>query len=42
MELRVALEEFLTAVPSFKVVNPAGLKYSQGLRSIDNLEIVWK
>ncbi len=42
MELRVALEEWLTSVPNFSVVNPAGLKYSQGLRSIDNLELVWK
>lgn len=42
MELRVALEEWLAAVPNFQVVNPAGLKYSQGLRSVDNLELVWK
>ncbi len=42
MELRVALEEWLTAVPDFRVVNPAGLQYSQGLRSVNNLELVWK
>ena len=41
MELRVALEEWHRAVPDYRL--PAGLKlrYSQGLRSIDNLELIW-
>jgi cytochrome P450 len=41
MELRVALEEWHLAVPEYRL--PAGieLRYSQGLRSIDNLELIW-
>jgi cytochrome P450 len=41
MELRVALEEWLAAVPDFALKDGIALRYSQGLRSIDNLEIVW-
>ncbi|HUR79069.1 MAG TPA: cytochrome P450 [Acidimicrobiales bacterium] len=41
MELRVALEEWLAAVPDFTVKEGVALRYSQGLRSVDNLEIVW-
>lgn len=41
MELRVALEEWLSAVPDFSIKPGVELKYSQGLRSVDNLEIVW-
>ncbi|MDP1792729.1 MAG: cytochrome P450 [Acidimicrobiales bacterium] len=41
MELRVALEEWLDAVPDFSLKPGIELKYSQGLRSVDNLEIVW-
>jgi cytochrome P450 len=41
MELRVALEEWLKAVPDFSIKEGVELRYSQGLRSIDNLEICW-
>ncbi|MEY2425294.1 MAG: hypothetical protein QOI61_866 [Actinomycetota bacterium] len=41
MELRVALEEWLAAVPDFAIKDGVELRYSQGLRSIDNLELVW-
>ena len=41
MELRVALEEWLAAVPDFSLKEGIELKYSQGLRAVDNLEIVW-
>lgn len=41
MELRVALEEWLAVVPDFSIKEGTALRYSQGLRSIDNLEIVW-
>lgn len=41
MELRVALEEWLDAVPDFSIKPGVELKYSQGLRSVDNLEITW-
>ena len=41
MELRVALEEWLTAVPNFSVKEGIELKYSQGLRAVENLELVW-
>lgn len=41
MELRVALEEWLQAVPDFSIKPGVELKYSQGLRSVDNLELVW-
>jgi cytochrome P450 len=41
LELRVALEEWLAAVPDFTIKEGVALRYSQGLRSIDNLEISW-
>jgi cholest-4-en-3-one 26-monooxygenase len=41
MELRVTLEEWLAAVPDFSVKEGVALRYSQGLRSVDNLELVW-
>jgi cytochrome P450 len=41
MELRVTLEEWLAAVPDFTIKEGVALRYSQGLRSVDNLEIVW-
>ena len=41
MELRVALEEWLAVVPDFAIKDGVALRYSQGLRSVDNLEIVW-
>lgn len=41
MELRVALEEWHAAVPSYAVADGVELLYTQGLRAIDNLELVW-
>jgi cytochrome P450 len=41
MELRVALEEWHHAVPDYRLVEGIELRYSQGLRSIDNLELIW-
>jgi cytochrome P450 len=41
MELRVALEEWHLAVPDYRLPEGIELRYSQGLRSIDNLELVW-
>jgi cytochrome P450 len=41
MELRVALEEWHLAVPQYRLVEGIELRYSQGLRSIDNLELIW-
>lgn len=41
MELRVALEEWHQAVPSYSIADGVELHYSQGLRSVDNLELVW-
>ena len=41
MELRVALEEWHKAVPEYRLKDGIDLVYSQGLRSIDNLELVW-
>ncbi len=41
MELRVALEEWHAAVPEYSLVPGIELRYSQGLRSVDNLELVW-
>jgi cytochrome P450 len=41
MELRVALEEWHLAVPDYRIKEGVQLLYSQGLRSIDNLELVW-
>jgi cytochrome P450 len=41
MELRVALEEWHLAVPEYRLPEGIELRYSQGLRSIDNLELIW-
>ncbi len=41
MELRVALEEWHKAVPEYRLKDGIELVYSQGLRSVDNLELVW-
>lgn len=41
MELRVALEEWHAAVPTYSLKDGIELRYSQGLRSVDNLELVW-
>jgi cytochrome P450 len=41
MELRVALEEWHLAVPDYRLPEGIQLRYSQGLRSIDNLELIW-
>ncbi|MEQ1786514.1 MAG: cytochrome P450 [Acidimicrobiales bacterium] len=41
MELRVALEEWHAAVPNYSLEEGIVLRYSQGLRSVDNLELVW-
>jgi cytochrome P450 len=41
MELRVALEEWHKAVPDYRIKEGVDLLYSQGLRSVDNLELVW-
>jgi cytochrome P450 len=41
MELRVALEEWHRAVPDYRLPDGIELRYSQGLRSIDNLELIW-
>ena len=41
MELRVALEEWHAAVPTYTVREGVDLLYTQGLRSVENLELVW-
>jgi len=41
MELRVALEEWHQAVPDYSIKDGVVLRYSQGLRSVENLELVW-
>jgi cytochrome P450 len=41
MELRVALEEWHLAVPDYALVEGIELVYSQGLRAVENLELVW-
>jgi cytochrome P450 len=41
MELRVALEEWHAAVPQYRVRDGVELRYSQGLRAVENLELVW-
>jgi cytochrome P450 len=41
MELRVALEEWHLAVPEYRLPEGLQLHYSQGLRSVDNLELIW-
>jgi cytochrome P450 len=41
MELRVALEEWHRAVPDYRIADGVELHYSPGLRSVENLELVW-
>jgi cytochrome P450 len=41
MELRVALEEWHRSIPEYRLADGNVLLYSQGLRAIDNLELVW-
>ena len=41
MELLVALEEWHAAVPDYELAGGVELEYSQGLRSVDNLELTW-
>ena len=41
MELRVALEEWHRAVPDYRIRDGVELHYSQGLRAVENLELVW-
>jgi cytochrome P450 len=41
MELRVALEEWHAAIPEYHLAEGIQLRYSQGLRAVDNLELVW-
>jgi cytochrome P450 len=41
LELRIVLEEWHAAVPSYSLADGLQLSYSRDLRSIDNLELVW-
>ena len=41
MELRVALEEWHAAIPEYRLADDITLLYSQGLRAVENLELVW-
>jgi cytochrome P450 len=41
MELRVALEEWHAAVPDYALADGIELLYSQGLRAVENLELIW-
>jgi cytochrome P450 len=41
MELRVAMEEWHAAVPHYELTPGIELAYSQGLRSVENLELIW-
>ncbi len=41
MELRVTLEEWHARVPDYAIAPGTELRYSQGLRAVDNLELVW-
>jgi cytochrome P450 len=41
MELRVALEEWHASVPDYAIVDGIELRYSQGLRAVENLELTW-
>jgi cytochrome P450 len=41
MELRVALEEWHRAIPDYSVRDDIVLLYTQGLRAVENLELVW-
>ena len=41
MELRIALEEWHRAVPVYEMAPGVVPVYSEGIRSVDNLELVW-
>jgi cytochrome P450 len=41
MELRVAMDEWHRAVPDYALADGIALRYSQGLRAVENLELVW-
>jgi cytochrome P450 len=41
MELRVVLEEWHRAIPEYRIRDGVELRYSQGLRAVENLELVW-
>jgi cytochrome P450 len=41
LELRVALEEWHAAVPDYRLADGIELLYTQGLRQVENLELVW-
>ncbi len=41
MELRVTLEEWHARVPDYRLADGLELRFSQGIRQIDNLELVW-
>lgn len=41
MELRVALEEWHQAVPDYRLADGIELTYTEGLRQVENLELVW-
>ena len=41
MELRVTLEEWHARMPDYRLADGLDLRYSPGIRQIDNLELVW-
>lgn len=41
MELRVTLEEWHEAIPDYRIADGVELRYSPGLRAIENLELAW-
>ncbi|HET6772617.1 MAG TPA: cytochrome P450 [Acidimicrobiales bacterium] len=41
MELRVALDEWHRAIPEYRLRDGVELLYSQGVRAVENLELVW-
>lgn len=41
MELRVTLEEWHRRIPEYRLADGIELNYSQGLRQVENLELVW-
>lgn len=41
MELRVVIEEWHRRVPEYRLADGVELLYSQGLRQVENLELVW-
>jgi cytochrome P450 len=41
MELRITLEEWHARVPEYAIADGVELQYSQGLRAVENLELVW-